>query len=127
MIHKNKFTFNGKLFDKYNQMDAAEEGWSPVYYHGGTCCSLGIISAKNYHSLEELQYAINHIKKDSNERVFSPKERDFGEQSVLCVTSPGEEQLERNLKQLKFKLVSNKLKRRRGYPMGLLKLYLLTF
>ncbi len=125
MIYKQKFEFNGKVFDNGNYDE--ESGLTPPYYHGMTSCAIGMISLKNYHTINEIEEVINHIKKDSNSKFFKPSERNFGEQSVLCVISPGEQELENNLKKLKFKLVGDSLKRRRGYPPGLLKLYLLTF
>lgn len=108
--------------------DIENEHVAPILRFSTTCCACAFLSLKNYHTLEDIREVIDSIKKDSNSRKFSPAKRDGGEQSLLCVISPGEDLLEINLKKLNFVLISDKMKRRRGYPdPNWLKLYLLTF
>lgn len=124
MIYKIKPVFNAVVFD--NNRPVSEDN-APIVKFGTTCCAMGILSAKDYHSYAELSNAIKAIKQDSTTRWFTPDNRDGGERTLLCVASPGEHNLEKNLKKLKFQLMSNKLNRRVGYPAGQLKLYMYSF
>ena len=100
----------------------------PIITFSTTCCSLLIASIKDYHSLKETKDTIDYIKKESNSKNFNPQERGSGERNIMVICSPGEHNLEKNLKKLSFKLVSDSLKRRQGYPKpDKLKMYLLTF
>lgn len=113
MIFKNRFTFNGKVFDKYGQIE--NEDFSLPYYHGTTCCAAGWMSLKNNNSLEEISEFIQHIRNHSNTNKFSPKERDGGERLILVTVCPNEDNLRENLKKLKFTNIW-KFNRRNGYP-----------
>lgn len=125
MITKSKITFNAKFFNDnlYN------EEMTPPYYHGTTSCAVGFTSFKNYHSLKEIQEFIMEIQKDSLTKTFSPKERNFGERSLLTIcVMPQEQQLSENLTIAGFVKIADNLKRRQGYPKdGKLALYLLKF
>lgn len=107
--------------DKYGENEC------PPYCHATTCCSLLIMSLKNYHPVKEIKDFINWIRKDSNSRQFVPADRTAGEQNIMVITTPQEQELENKLIQCGFVCVGNKLKRRLGYPGGNLKMFLLTF
>lgn len=99
----------------------------PIVFFQTTCCAMGIMSANNYHSVDEIQESINWIVKDSNSRKYSPAERDGGERNILMICTPNEKILEDNIIKVGFKLLNDNLKRRLGYPAGNLKLYMYSF
>lgn len=125
MITKTKMSFNAKVFNE----DRYPEDFCPPFYHGTTSCAVGFTSFKNYHSLEEIKDFLAHIRKDSNSKIFSAKERNFGERTLLTiVVSPAENTLEKNLIDAGFSLIKDNLGRRRGYPADQkLKMYLYSF
>lgn len=98
-----------------------------VRFFQTTCCASGIMSVDNIHTYEQIDFAIQQIKSHANSKSFSSAERDGGERNILVFTTPNEGKLEKVLISLKFKLVASDLKRRRGYPSGNLKLYILTY
>jgi hypothetical protein len=123
-INKFKWPHNGIAFGDIDE----ESEFMPVMGHGSTCCSLFTLTLKNYHTYDGIKSAIDYIKKDSNSRVFSPKDRSFGERNLQVICSPGEQELEINLKKLGFSCLSDKMTRRKGYPApNKLKLYMLSF
>lgn len=123
MIQKQKFTFNGKVFP----LDGSEfdPNRSPVYYHGTTTCAAGFISAKDYHSIDEINEAIKHIREDSYSKQFSPDERNGGEKLLLITICDFEPNLRKNVIKLGFKKLTN-FHRRNGYPKGELELFALN-
>lgn len=105
-----------------------DEELSPIIKFPTTCCSLAILSIKNYHTFVEIQEVIDYIKNDSLKKKWHISDRTGGEMNIQVICSPGEEKLEDNLKKLGFRCLSDKLKRRPGYPApNQLKLFLLTF
>lgn len=99
----------------------------PIIDFGTTCCAMSILSAKDYHTFDELQKAIAGLKKQSLSQKWRVEDRSGGERNIMCIISPGEENLEANLVKLGFKLLTKEMPRRKGYPPGLLKMYLLSF
>lgn len=121
LFERFRFSFNGVMFGRET------EEYTPPYVHGTTCCALCILSAKNYHSFREIKKSIDAIHKHSNSQNFETNNRVGGERSIMCIVSPGEYMLEKNLIHLGFKCVAQNLPRRKGYPKGTLKMYLLSF
>jgi hypothetical protein len=117
-----KPSFTGVAYGETNN-----EERHPILKFGNTCCSLCTLSIKNYHTMAEIKEVIDSIKEISLSQPWHPNNRQGGERNIQVVCSPGEEELEKNLKKLKFKLIHNQMPRRIGYPGGRLKLYLLTF
>lgn len=115
------FRFNGTEFGERT------EEYVPPFVHGTTCCALCVLSAKNNHSYEQLKNNIEAIKNHSNSKNFKVEDRDGGERNIMCIVSPNEQLLEDNLKSLGFTLIATNLPRRKGYPIGQLKMYLLSF
>lgn len=98
----------------------------PIHKFATTCCALGILSVQNSHSLQEISAVIEATKEHSNSKNWSPIDRSGGEQNLMCIVSPGEDDLEANLKNLGFVCISSNMRRRKGYPPGKLKMYLLN-
>jgi len=99
----------------------------PILFFPSTCCAMGMLSAKDYHTYEEVKKCVDFLIKDSDKEYHNPGERNWGEKTIQCIISPGEKSLEKSLRKIGFQLVSSGLKRRKGYPEGQLKLYLLSF
>lgn len=125
MVSKTKFTFNGKVFNEH----LYDEQVSPPYYHGSTCCAIGILSLSSNHSIQEIKEILAHIKQDSLTKRFSPAERLFGERNIITiVVSPKENILEQNLIKVGYRCIAENLPRRNGYPKDAnLKMYLYSF
>lgn len=88
-----------------------------------TCCAMGILSAKDFSTEEELDFHLNKTKKEALED-WHPADRRSGETMLLCVTVADKEpRLEALLKKKGFKVITT-FKRRTGYPaIGNLKLW----
>jgi len=99
----------------------------PIYKYATTCCSLTVISAKAYHTLKELKDLVDYQKEEAFSQSFLGTDNFQGQRNIMCIVSPGEDNLEKNLKKLNFKLLADNMPRRTGYPAGLLKMYLLSF
>lgn len=99
----------------------------PIRFHHTTCCSLLIASMKNYHTHEEISDFLNKTKTSADSGSWYESGMEGGERNVLCMISPGENELETNLIKLGFKNIANDVPRRMGYPEGTLKMYLLSW
>jgi hypothetical protein len=99
----------------------------PILGFPTTCCSLMIMSVQDFHTLDDLRYAVNVIKADSNKKHWYSTDRSGGERNIMVIVSPGESELEKNLRLLGFKLLTSNMPRRKGYPKGMLKMYLYSF
>lgn len=97
--------------------------------HSTPCCALCHLEAKNDDSLELLNEYVEWIKRDALKQ-WTPGERNrhnnSGERAIQCITCPGEEDLERNLKKLKFRPIAT-FARRRGYAPGHNTMWFLNF
>lgn len=122
MTEITKVRFNAKVFNSNPTSDIA-----PIYCHGTTCCALTLMSVQNYHTVKEIKAAIDHIRKDSLSRKFTPAEREFGERNIMVITTPSETKLEAKLLEAGFTLLKEGLPRRNGYPPGTLKIFLYSF
>ena len=98
----------------------------PIFFHT-TCCALGILSANNETPFDDLKNDLERIKKQSLSQKWQSFDRSGGERSFLCVTTPNEKPLEQNLMKLGFRMLANNLNRRRGYPEGKLKLWIIEW
>ena len=103
------------------------EDYPPILFFPSSCCAMGLMSAKDYHTYDDIKKCVDFLIKDSDNQNHKPSERNWGEKTIQCVISPGEENLEKSLQKVGFRLISSGLKRRKGYPVGQLKLYLLSF
>ena len=99
----------------------------PIYKYATTCCSLTIISAQDYHTREELEEFVQYQKNEAFSRSWLLTDNTQGQRNIICIISPGEDNLEETLKNLDFKLLTDDMPRRLGYPPGLLKMYMLSF
>lgn len=99
----------------------------PIHFYHTTCCAMLIASIKEYHTYDEIKASLDEIKANSDSRNWHPNDRSGGERNVLCITSPGEDGLEKKLIKLGFKCLNKSMARRYGYPPGLLKMFLLTW
>lgn len=112
-----------------------EEQIPPVEIYQTPCCALSFMSADNDNSIEEIQEKINVMKKEAYSRNFHTPGRQripYGQKSVMCVVSLGENILEQNLIKLGFVCIVDGVRdknfpRRHGYKPGQLKLYYLNF
>jgi hypothetical protein len=88
------------------------------------CCALCQISGvNNATSLYELELKLGILTSEMVKNTEVGGNSGLGQTSVFVVTSPGEEVLEYNLKRTGFKKV-NTFERRKGYPIGVLKMYI---
>lgn len=92
---------------------------------GTFCCALGQLSLNNGHILQEINNAVNSIKKET-EIKWRPDNRDGGERAMFVIVSPGEDNLEKNLIEAGFTL-EYAFNRRNGYPEGILKMYITSW
>jgi hypothetical protein len=93
------------------------------------CCALNIMSATNNSTIEELQYQIDFNKKfhfNEKNKSFINVAKGYGARILTCVVSPGEKKLENNLIFLGFQLAFS-FDRRKGYPKGKNKFYILKW
>lgn len=102
------------------------ENNEPTFFHT-TCCAMGIMSANNRTSLKDLRDDLERIKERSLSQEWKTYDRSGGERSFLCVTTPDEKELEENLIKLGFEMLANNLNRRKGYPKGKLKLWIIEW
>lgn len=89
------------------------------------CCALcQLAKVNNDTPIEHIKYAINKLKeeKDKNTEVYVTTGN--GQTAVFTIVSPGEDVLEKNLKELGFEQ-KHTFERRKGYPTtGDLKMYI---
>lgn len=91
------------------------------------CCALCQMSCSNLDSLSALSNAITNLKLKADSRIWADTQHDAGgHRSVFTITTPTEEILANNLKQLGFKEI-NTFSRRTGYDPGLLKMWVLNW
>lgn len=90
------------------------------------CCALcQIKGVDNTTTVEELMYAVNQLKLESNLMDFTGTPTNYGGQkAVFVITTPTEKQLAKNLKECGFKHTYT-FSRRKGYPDGKLKHWML--
>ena len=102
-----------------------QRGFNQIKRFGTFCCALGQLSLNNGHTLEQINNAVNYIKKET-EVKWRPDNRDGGERAMFVIVSPGEDKLEYNLVQAGFTM-EYEFKRRNGYPDGILKMYMISW
>lgn len=78
------------------------------------CCALAQLSIDNGNTKEQIQDALNEIKKESEIPVNAMR-RDGGERAVFVITLPRETKLVQNLIELGFKEIAE-FHRRNCYP-----------
>jgi len=104
-----------------------QEEHKPMAFYGTTCCALIIASLQDYHTFEEIRGQIHHFRKEAYRKNWFGKPNGSGQRSMMVIVSPGEDNLESNLKRLGFQLLTDKMPRRNGYPKGALKMYMLSW
>ena len=89
------------------------------------CCALcQINNVNNDTSIEFFEYALDKLKKEALDNVEVGTTTGNGQTAAFVIVSPGEFNLESNLKKLEFKKI-HEFKRRVGYPdVGDLKMYI---
>lgn len=98
----------------------------PIQKTHTPCCAVCFLSIKNFHTKQEIQQQIKDQKREAYSRSWVNTDTRFGQKTMVVIVSPGEGNLEKNLKELDFKLLTDNLPRRQGYPGGLLKMYALS-
>lgn len=98
----------------------------PIFFHT-TCCALGIMSANDETPFNVLKERLQRLKEESLGQEWENIDRSGGERSFLCITTPREKELEKNLEKLGFEVIANDLNRRVGYPAGQLKLWIIKW
>jgi hypothetical protein len=90
------------------------------------CCALAQLSLENSHTKQQIQTAIDEIKKE-NETPVNSMRRDGGERAVFVVTLPHETKLVENLIELGFKEIAE-FHRRNCYPEdSMLKMWIISW
>lgn len=91
------------------------------------CCAIGMLSGvSNETSVSSLIKTLQELKKES-EKNWAHTPPIGGEKAILCVTTPTEKKLEKNLENLGFRILADGLNRRTGYPEGTLKLWMINW
>jgi hypothetical protein len=106
------------------------------YIQATGCCALGQLRASNGTSLIALQALLSRKREEGDSRDWAGTPPDAGGQTALfCVTTPDEQTLEDNLRELGFDDACTSeghdahpflFPRRKGYPAGDLTLWLLV-
>jgi hypothetical protein len=96
----------------------------PPIFHPTPCCAVHWLSAKDGTLPEHLGLEIERLRRESR-HSYGPEDSG-GQRSAICIVSPGEDQLRRNLQDLRFKMLSE-LPRRHGYPEGKLEMWMLSW
>ena len=92
-----------------------------------SCCALAQLNCSNVDSIDAIWWEIEQMKREAKEYCYENEEmHGKGQRACFVITTPLEQNLEKNLKILGFKVIT-KLDRRRGYPQGELKMYLLRW
>lgn len=87
------------------------------------CCALCQLSLNDFHTKEEIKRALNRLSKESRSRSWAFTGKAYGQKAVFVITTPDENILANNLKELGFKPVFE-FERREGYPKtGLLTMW----
>ncbi len=98
----------------------------PIVQFSTTCCAFGVLSVKNDHSYEQIKGVIDTLMRNAYSKSWAGTDNNGGERNFAVFISPGESNLEKNLIELGFECAANNLPRRKGYPPGKLKMYLLS-
>lgn len=91
-----------------------------------TCCAMCIFSATNDTPIEELEAAVERVKKESK-KEWHYADRASGERAIQIIVTPTEPNLRTNVEKLGFQKITQ-INRRNGYPpIGMLDLYILSW
>lgn len=92
------------------------------------CCAMCFMSNTSNDTTErQLLYFIDKLKQEAFSKPWKYDNRDSGERTILTVTMPGEEELEKLLESMKFEKLGTDFNRRFGYPEGKLTLWTFKF
>jgi len=91
------------------------------------CCALNILSINNEEKLDNIKNTVEKFKETAFSKDWKKSMVQGGQRNIMVICSPGETNLEENLRTLGFNLLTDKMPRRNGYPEGLLKLFMLSF
>lgn len=95
--------------------------------HSTNCCALCQLSIPDEASQKEIKDAVDFLKMEAKKQDWHGTPNDAGGQrAVFVITTPTEKNLRKNLRELGF-TISRVFNRRKGYPEGVLTMWMLNF
>lgn len=92
-----------------------------------SCCALTILSIDDYETQWDIRKFVENLKNEAFKKDWKKAQIAGGQRNIMVVCTPAEQRLQQNLTDLGFKLLTDSMTRRNGYPEGSLRLYMLTF